>query len=287
MSRSSIDATTISVMSRPRTKICATKSPITIAAARIPPEHAPGISEAEASRPVDADPRPCASAALSKRMPVTAAAAPANAAATSTLAATDPVAATSDAGEERTDECSDPLADARRDVRGDELAGVRAKAGQQRGLDRPDERAGAGHHRGEDVRELDREPGRDDDRRRDSRRPQRTDVDRREHAVAAIALDERGRERRRDDPGNDAHRSEDPGGERPARVVDDHEQHHEEAPSRRPSRPSRQSRSGESSGSRARRARPLQPTLPVRSSTPIISPGATARFDARVRGYLR
>ena len=63
-------------------------------------------------------------------------------------------------------------------------------------------------------------------------------VDRGEHAVTSKALDKSGRERCRDDRGNDPNGAEDSDGERAARVVGDDEQDDEKGPvGRRTGRP--------------------------------------------------
>ena len=122
---------------------------------RVLQEDARCVSESEASRPVDADPAPGVGGALE-----------ADAGHGSGRAgerggneqAGDDGSCRRDqqSGHERTDEGSDPLAGARGDVRGDELARGARESREERGLDRPYERPRAGHHGGEGVGELDR-----------------------------------------------------------------------------------------------------------------------------------
>ena len=129
MSRSSIDATTINVMSRPRTKICATKSPIRIAdLGYFRRMCGASLSRKRAVRSTPIP--PLASAALSKLMPVTAAAAPANAAATSRLATTDPVAATSNPATSGPTKVPIPSPVLEATFAATSSPGVRAKAGR-------------------------------------------------------------------------------------------------------------------------------------------------------------
>ncbi len=93
MPRNPIDATTMSVMSRPRTKTCATK--VDMRSVVVGYRLSRRAASATRKREAPSSPAPgLASAARSNRIPVTTAAAPANAAATRTAVAADPVVAT-------------------------------------------------------------------------------------------------------------------------------------------------------------------------------------------------
>ena len=234
MSSSSIEATTMRVISRPRTKTWTTKSPMSRAAcgyrrstrgasasrkrdALIGADSATGVFRA-----LEADARRRSSGAGEGSGDEQAGRGGAG-------------CGDEQSGQERADERSDAFAGARGDVRRHQLAWRARERGEERALDRPNQRPCAGDDRRERVGRLDGQLGGDDERGRGGpRRPH--EVDRSEHPITAIALHQCRRERGGDDRRNDSDGAEDPGRERSSGVVGDDEQDDEERPVGRGSR---------------------------------------------------